>query len=133
MTEDRDVDFYSWVGATTCLAVGLFALWVGIDSAIELIRGELLVKNDLLDLLAVPIGLGFVVAAIDIVRPVQESRVAALVVFAFWPMLAMYIIAALLSQPFNAPHWGRLGPTVLVWTVLILLFIGWRRLTEPRP
>ena len=133
MAVDREVDAYSWLGATACIAVGLFALWVGMDSALQLVRGELLAKNDLLDLLAVPIGLGFVVAALDIVRPAEQSRLAVVAGVAFWPMFALYVIAGILSQPLRSPNWERLGISALVWTVLVLLFIGWRRLTEPRP
>jgi len=132
MAVDREVDSYSWLGATVCIAVGVFALWVGIDSAFQLARGELLAKNDLLDLIAIPIGVGFIVAALDIIRPSDPSRLALLARVAFWPMFALYIIAGILSQPLRSPNWQRLGISALVWTVLLLLFIGWRRLTEPR-
>ena len=132
MTTDGELDLFSWSGVTACIAVGLFALWVGIDSAVQVFQGTLLTKDALLDLLAIPIGLGFLVAALDIVRPADHSRLAAVAGVAFWPMFALYIIAGILSQPLHSPNWQRLGISVLVWTVLVLLFIGWRRLTEPQ-
>jgi hypothetical protein len=125
---DEDPGLYEWLVAGACGAVGLFAIWIAVDSGIQFARREIPLSRMLTELGALPIGAGFLLAGLDVLRPAPRARADRALMPLFLVLLLFFISGTLVSGDFQ---WTFRWSSLVVPTLLIAFVVLWRRITEP--
>ena len=129
MTEhDETPGVFEWVCAAACGMVGLFAIWIAVDSGIQFAQGDLPLSRMLTELAALPIGAGFLIASLDFLRPVPHARAERALMPLYLVLLILFISGTLVS---GDVQWTFRWSSLVVPTLLIAFAVLWKRLTDP--
>jgi hypothetical protein len=120
----RDLDAFDYLGATLCAALGLFALWLALDSVLDVVRGAATLSSEILSFMAMPIGLGFGYAGWRILH--RDQDVARDLSFEAWLLVLVGLL--LLGQAaiiWRRPNASSRQALITALQGLLFLSLAW--------